>query len=210
MRVCFFGDSICFGQYLSPHKGWVTRIGLLLDEIDEEIILMNPSISGNTTRMALERINHDALDHKPEVMLIQFGLNDSNYWASDKGLPRVSRKSFSGNISEMIDRSFYNGAKKVLLNNNHPITKKFQHKSAISFDESSREYNEIIRDVARNYENKVEFTDFEKIFDNKTEKEEEALSKYLLEDGIHLSRRGHDLYYESISSKIVKAVKSLL
>lgn len=210
MRVCFFGDSICFGQYISPHKGWVSRIGQLLDAIDNEIILMNPSISGNTTRMALERMSYDALSHHPDVMLIQFGLNDSNCWASDKGLSRVSRKSFSGNLSEMIDKSFCYGAKKVLLNNNHPVTKKFQHESAISYDESSREYNEIIREVAINYGSKVEFTDVEKIFDDKTRKGVEELSKYLLEDGIHLSKKGHDLYYESISSKIVNAVTSLL
>ena len=33
IRVFFFGDSICFGQGVSIHRGWVTRIASETDKL---------------------------------------------------------------------------------------------------------------------------------------------------------------------------------
>ena len=96
MNFFFFGDSICFGQYVSPHFGWVTRISsdIAREFPEKDITVMNPSISGNTTRMALERMAFDVYNHGIDFILIQFGINDSHFWATDKGYPRISKAGF--------------------------------------------------------------------------------------------------------------------
>ena len=42
---------------------------------------------------------------EPDVMTLQFGLNDCNCWETDRGLPRVSEEAFRANLIEMIERA---------------------------------------------------------------------------------------------------------
>jgi hypothetical protein len=66
-KAFFFGDSICFGQGVSPHQVWVARIAadLAATFADAAITVQNPSVNGNTTRAALERMPYgqSARDH---------------------------------------------------------------------------------------------------------------------------------------------------
>src|SRR4051812_1914439 len=124
-RIFFFGDSVCFGQHMAPHKIFVTRIFSQLERAfpSRDIVGYNVSISGNTTRMALERIAYDLQPYQPDVVYVQFGLNDCNYWMTDKGAPRTNQRSFACNLAEIIERCRFSGAKTVLLGTNHPSGK---------------------------------------------------------------------------------------
>ena len=106
IKIFFFGDSICFGQYTSPHESWVTQISEKLNEVASErqfkILIQNPSVNGNTTRQALERMPYDVQSHEPEILIVQFGMNDCNYWETDRGMQRVNPQSFEANINEII------------------------------------------------------------------------------------------------------------
>src|SRR3989344_2181705 len=108
MNIFFFGDSICSGQGVSVHKTWVTRISQNLENLEKKykipITVTNSSINGNTTRQALERIHYDVLSHGVDIILIQFGMNDCNYWSTDKGLPRISKQAFKSNLLEIIEK----------------------------------------------------------------------------------------------------------
>ena len=59
-RLIFFGDSICVGQGVSIHKGWVPRIALSMESLAEQLglklVVVNASMNGGTTRQALERM----------------------------------------------------------------------------------------------------------------------------------------------------------
>jgi lysophospholipase L1-like esterase len=85
-RGIFFGDSICHGPYLPPHLGGSSGSRRLGDRA----LVMNASVSGNTTREALEWMAYDVLAHSPNVLMVPFGMNDCNRWETDRGLPRVS------------------------------------------------------------------------------------------------------------------------
>jgi acyl-CoA thioesterase I len=114
LRVVFFGDSICVGQGVSLFKGWVTKIAsgldLLSQEIGREIVVVNASVNGNTTRQALERMPYEVQSHGVDILLTQFGLNDCNLWLTDGGLPRVSADAFAANLKEIIARGRRFGA----------------------------------------------------------------------------------------------------
>lgn len=211
MNVFFFGDSIFFGQYVPPHKAFVTRIAAELDKLqaNEDIIVINSSINGDTTRMALERMPHDVQSHGVSIIAIQFGLNDCNYWESDNGHPRVSRKAFEANLQEIIDRAFIFGAKKVLLNTNHPTprTSKFEF-ADISYQESNQSYNESIRAVAAQT-TELTLIDIEKRWSDLIQLGEIRLEDLLLPDGVHLSKKGHDEYFSQVMPIVLEALQNL-
>ena len=207
-RLFFFGDSICFGQGVSLHKGWIPRISAQLSEISEktgrDILVVNTSVNGRTTRQALENMPYEVQSHNPDILLVQFGMNDCNYWETDRGNPRVSHKAFAANLEEIISRAFSFGAKKVFLNTNHPTTRtseKLPHTN-LTYQQSNEAYNRIIREVATSYGQKVILNDVEQAFKEKISAGRSA-SDFVLSDRLHLSEEGHDLYFETVGKRIL-------
>lgn len=102
MNIYFFGDSISFGQGVSIDLGWVTKLSakLRIKFPQQDITAINSSINGNTTRMALERMPYDIQSHDVDILVIGFGMNDCNYWETDKGVPRVSPLAFEANLKK--------------------------------------------------------------------------------------------------------------
>ena len=74
-----------------------------LGDVDVEVC--NLSVNGRTTRQALEDMPYSIQTQSVSILLIQFGLNDCNYWETDLGVPRVSLEAYLANISEMITRA---------------------------------------------------------------------------------------------------------
>lgn len=216
LRVTFFGDSIFVGQGVSIHHGWVTQVAGLIDEVarvaTREVVVTNASVNGNTTRQALERMAYEVQSQGVDILLVQFGLNDCNYWESDKGLPRVSPAAFAANLEEIIARAVNFGARKVFLNTNHPTTRTTEviPNTGITFEESNSTYNEVIRSVAKACDTRVVLHDIEQKFHSHIESQGGGLEELLLADGLHLSVKGHGLYYDSIGQSLVRCVNSML
>jgi acyl-CoA thioesterase I len=210
IKVTFFGDSICVGQGVSIFRGWVTRIAQELDdlsrEIGREVLVTNASVNGRTTRQALEDMPYHVQASGVDILIVQFGLNDCNHWQTDRGLPRVSSKAFAANIEEIVARGLRFGARKVFLNNNHPTTRngKMVEGDAMTFEESNRAYNELVRNLAPMLGPMVEFTDIERQFDALIDKGADPAS-FVLADGLHLSVSGHEAYHGMMSAAIQRA-----
>lgn len=214
-RVVFFGDSICFGQGVSIHQGWVTRLSarleLLGEDLSKSLIVQNSGINGDTTRLALERMPYDVQSNGVDILIIQFGMNDCNHWVSDKGAPRVSPAAFEANLQEIIDRARLHGARHIILNTNHPTlrNKEKMTGSDCTYQENNRRYNAKIRDVfARNRETVV-LNDMEQIFDDEVGSDQSGLAKFLLVDHLHLSRAGHDVYFSHTWPIVEQVTRSL-
>ena len=214
-RVAFFGDSICVGQGFSLHKGWVTRVAKYLEEsagdFEWEIEVMNSSVNGRTTRQALEDMPYHIQTQQIDVLIIQFGLNDCNYWQTDPGVPRVSREAFKANLKEMLDRAFKSGVDIVLLNNNHPTprTEIIDNERHLTFEESNASYCLSVAEVAGEQKSGVMFTDIHSLISQRCKDQNISPSDFVLQDGIHLSESGHDIYYEILLPVIKKAIASL-
>lgn len=209
MNIIFFGDSICFGEKVSPHRTWVNKLSRDISrEFGPDHLTINSSVNGDTTRLALERIPSDVQDYGVKVLILQFGMNDCNYWQTDEGVPRVSSEAFKYNLLEIMDRAKNFGAESVLLQTNHPTlrTYSFPHMDRC-YERGNQEYNEIIRETSTMREfctlNDIEEKLRQKISD------ESDLEKYLLEDDLHLSEAGHDLYYELVKPPLFDLLRSL-
>ena len=200
IKIMFFGDSVCTGQYVSIHKGWVTNVSRMFDG---QAVVLNSSVNGRTTRQALEEMPYHIQEQKPDILIVQFGMNDCNYWKSDKGTPRVSPKAFGANLEEIIERAYACGTKSVLLNTNHPtcLSKDKLPHTSITYEDSNKEYNKIIRKVAKR--NPVVFNDIERGFRNY----KKNISGLLLPDLLHPNEHGHNLYFNIIYPVINEEIK---
>lgn len=210
-RLMFFGDSICVGQGVSIHKGWVAQLAAHVAEAvasrGRDVLVINSSINGNTTRQALERMPYDVQSQRVDCLIVQFGLNDCNYWHSDNGVPRVSPKAFGANLEEIMTRAVTFGARRIIVNTNHPTTRTSETLpfASITFQESNSRYNEIIRGVATQYRGPVILNDVARHIDDLVRQGQVAnVADLLLDDGLHLNERGHRIYYAAIEPLVVQ------
>lgn len=208
-RFAFFGDSICVGQGVSIHKGWVPRLAAHIDAVSAilgfDVVVLNASVNGNTTRQALERMPYDIQSHGVDWMIVQFGLNDCNFWESDRGVPRVSPRAFAANLEEIVERGVRFGARRIILNTNHPTTRNsvVQTDYRVTYEDNNRRYNELIREVVESRPQEVILNDVERHCDELIASGRIAcLDALLLQDGLHLSEAGHDIYYKMLEPKV--------
>ncbi|HWP27385.1 MAG TPA: SGNH/GDSL hydrolase family protein [Xanthobacteraceae bacterium] len=213
--IYFFGDSICFGQYVSPHEVWVTRLSAELCKWAErqgwQLLVQNPSINGETTRRALERMAYDVQSHSPDLLYIQFGMNDCNVWQTDAGHPRVSEAGFSANLREMIERGKRFGAKRVAIATNHPSTRTetLLPNTTVTYQQNNSRYNEIIRTVAAQYDGMATLVDMEREVLRYIGDDFGKLAELLLPDGIHLAKKGHEFYFERMKVLLLPILQEM-
>ncbi|MEO1896590.1 MAG: arylesterase [Cycloclasticus sp.] len=106
-NILVIGDSISAAYNMPTEKGWVNVLQQTLNENDLPYTLINKSISGDTTRGGLARIDKVLEQHKPEIVLLELGANDGL-----RGFPPILIKK---NLRELIKRCQESGAQVLLL-----------------------------------------------------------------------------------------------
>ena len=215
-RIVFFGDSICAGQGISIHRGWVPRVAKKIEALGESLgvkfVIVNSSVNGGTTRQALERIPQDVQTYAANVLVVQFGMNDCNYWQTDRGVPRVSEDAFAANLKEIAWRGINFGAKHVFMHTNHPTLRNNEKMmfAGITYQYSNAMYNRLIRDTVRQLPDNVTLIDIESAFHKKMESKEYNLQQLLLPDNLHLSELGHDVYVEVVGPELLGRIRHVV
>ncbi len=177
MSLVVFGDSVGVGQNVSPHRAWVTLLAAELPEM----LVTNASRNGDTTRTALLRMAHDVPESS--VLVVQFGLNDANIWASEFGTVRVTEVSFVADLVEIATRA---RKARLVFNTNHRTARDPE------YDARVLRYNELIRHAAREVGARV--TDMEEV------------EVDLLPGGIHPSAEGHRAYFRAVLPNVCRAL----
>jgi lysophospholipase L1-like esterase len=112
--IVAFGDSIT-----APRKGIIVYSDLLRKKFEgRSVNVINAGVGGNTTAHAKERFEKDVLAHDPDLVIMQFGNNDSavDVWKdppADK--PRVSVEKYEENLRGMISTLKKRGVKVILV-----------------------------------------------------------------------------------------------
>lgn len=216
VRITFFGDSIFVGQGVSIYRGWVTKIAQHLDDFGREknisFLVTNASVNGRTTRQALEDMPYGVQSSGVDILIVQFGLNDCNYWLSDRGLPRVSLGAYKENLREIVSRGQRFGAFRILLNNNHPTSRDIEllPNVGLTYEDSNRSYCKAVAELAEELGEQVSFQDVNRHFLQKISESGDSLDRYLLPDRLHLSVDGHEAYYEFMLPAVMNAVQDFL
>jgi len=94
--VCF-GNSITYGLGASPGHDYPSLLAKKLN-----LTVINAGKSGDTTEGALQRLQHDVLDKKPYLVIVELGANDY--------LKGISAEATLKNLEEIIKKIQQAGA----------------------------------------------------------------------------------------------------
>ena len=212
ITIVFMGDSITEGQYVHHSLRWTELVSAHLRrkfqrDSNDLHFFFNRGVSGETTRQALERFPRDVQNARPDIMTLQFGLNDCNCWDSDMGLPRVSEPAYRANLTEMIHRARHFGAQHIICSTNHPTLRHKKLACGESLEVRRERYNDIVREVVA--ATAVTLCDIDEAFRRRSS--HDTLPELLLPepDGLHLSPAGHRLYSEVILEYLEAAIADL-
>ncbi len=96
--IVFFGDSITYGHGIDTEtESFFARIDKIMKlNIYGYVKVINAGVSRDDTNEALQRLSTDVIVHKPDIVIIAFGLND----CQNKSM---TKEKFRNNINLMID-----------------------------------------------------------------------------------------------------------
>jgi lysophospholipase L1-like esterase len=165
------------------------------------IILANAGVPGDTTERARARFARDVLSRQPDVVVVQFGANDSavDVWKGATA-PRVSQERYAANLRHFIDELQKRDCRVVLMTPGvFRWTDKlrgmygkppYQADQPEGFCVTLREYAEITRRLAR--ELHLPLVDVYAAQMQYDAKPGQSVDSLFL-DGMHPNDRGHEL-----------------
>jgi lysophospholipase L1-like esterase len=179
--------------------------------------VVNAGIGDTTTREAVARLDRDVRRHHPDLVVIQFGINDS--WIDvDEGKtrPRLSRSEYRRNLRTLIRPLKADGAQVVLMTPNpmrwadpYYIKAFAAHPGLLNVDEVRGidrlldVYAGDVRTVAGT--EAVALVDIHEAFEHYGTVSGQSIDELLLSgDGIHPNQAGQKLVCELLTRKIVE------
>jgi acyl-CoA thioesterase-1 len=105
--ILVFGDSLSAAYGIPRQSGWVALLQQRLERDRPEYRIVNASISGETTRGGLYRIDQTLAQNHPAIVIIELGGNDGL-----RGLPLAATRD---NLTGIIRACRRHGAKVLLI-----------------------------------------------------------------------------------------------
>ncbi|KZX70371.1 arylesterase [Vibrio sp. HI00D65] len=106
-KLLILGDSLSAGYNMDIKQSWPSLLPDALAKHDKAVIVVNGSISGDTTGNGLARLPKLLEDHAPDTVLIELGAND--------GLRGFPPKLMSSNLDQIIKQVKDAGAKPIMM-----------------------------------------------------------------------------------------------
>lgn len=110
--VLVMGDSLSAAYQLPIEQGWVALLNRELQSKYDDVIIVNASISGETTQGGRSRFAKLLTDNAPDLVILELGANDAL-----RGYPLSKTKD---NLAFMIESSQKQNANILLLGNRLP------------------------------------------------------------------------------------------
>lgn len=213
MTIVAFGDSTTATRS-TVDQVYAARLPALLHARGIEARVINAGVGGSHTgrladnarhrrKHALDRFDEAVRNHKPDVVVVQFGWNDS--WIdSDKpdGPSRIPVKDYAANLKHITESLKRDGSKVILMTPNRPNTSVEEWRVA-----RTQQYVDAVRNLAA--------TDSVPLVDVWAEYERFNAghglnSDNLLLDRVHPNDKGHELVARLLADSIgdLKAAKS--
>lgn len=147
----------------------------------------------------MDRFQTSVLDHHPDWVTINFGLNDAYQDKGINGTSRIPLDKYIANLTYFIDQIERQNGRVILLPPN-PVGSKLERFRY----ERVKEYREAAKKLAK--KKHVYFVDSWKLFYHYTRKDPKGID-VLLQDGVHPNDTGHKLIAEAIFKIINKHSK---
>jgi acyl-CoA thioesterase-1 len=105
--ILVFGDSLSAAYGIAQARGWVSLLAERVKREHPDYIVVNASISGDTSSGGAARIAKSLQQHRPAVLVLELGANDGL-----RGLPIAQMKQ---NLSRIIEQAHKAGARVLLV-----------------------------------------------------------------------------------------------
>ncbi|HWL52412.1 MAG TPA: GDSL-type esterase/lipase family protein [Chthoniobacteraceae bacterium] len=207
LTVVTFGDSTT-----AERTGAVVYTTLLQRETDPGLRWINRGVPGNTTAMARERFERDVVAEAPDIVVIQFGINDAavDVWKSPPVLePRVPLARYEENLRYFLHSLKATQARPIVMTPNPqrwtaPLLERYGRapycpQEETGFTRILETYAEAARRIAG--EEGVPLVD---IYERHAlwERENGRPCSELLSDGMHPNSEGHRLVADALGPVI--------
>lgn len=205
IRAVFFGDSFLGCPGLPSAETWPAIVestlrGHFLGRVGVECLVQS-GIQENT-RGALERMQKDVQIEEPDVVVVQFGTNDSTHWLSNRGAPIVSQAAFRANLEEMVDRCRRFSIPRIVFVTNHKVALERFDINGMTPDQNTAIYDEITRGVAARATCLVA-----DVRAHCVDIEPQSICQ---DDLIHVNRTGAKLYADVVSPVMIAVAEGLV
>lgn len=192
-RIVCFGDSTTAPRTnVIPYCEQIQRPGL---------VTLNRGIPSNTTEHGRARFQKDVLDAKPDIVIIQFGINDSSVdtWKTPPATePRVTIARYTENLNFFVD-SLQAARIRVILMTFNPLTwtpkmkelygkPPYRPNRPDGLNQGRQPYLDAIRHIAKTRQ--ITLIDIDAAYQNWSRNH--SIDDLLL-DGIHPNTKGHTL-----------------
>jgi len=187
VRVVCFGDSITGVYYhTGGRRAWCDMLGIALGKAypKAQIQMVNAGISGHTTSQGLARMDKDVLSHKPELVVVMFGMND---------VVRTDPQKFEANLRTIVRRCRESEAAVVLCTPNSVYPNPTRPMTRLA------QFAQIVRDVAKDMS--VPLADCFAAYED-TRREDVTKWQLFMSETIHPGMNGHKFFAEVIAESI--------
>jgi len=104
--ILVLGDSISGAYGINSNEGWVALLQQRLTQNSFNYRMVNASVSGDTTRTGLNRLDNALQQHQPAIVIVALGGND--------GLRGLPFSEIEASLSGIIQKCQQHGAKLLL------------------------------------------------------------------------------------------------
>lgn len=202
MKIVAFGDSITKGVYVDYRD---TFCAIVQEKTGFEI--MNRGVAGNNTCEALARLEQDVLRQAPDLVIVEFGMND--HFLTAVKTHQVAPNLFQMNLMEILNRIQALGTKTLLMTIQPVLEGDTENYYYSRHDPRLYEsfggancliefYNQIIKECGKDTNSYI--IDIAGAF-NKAISKGKSLEDLLvsmknssMSDGVHPTRLGHQIY----------------
>lgn len=163
-------------------------------------IVVNSGVGGDTAKGGLARLDKDVLAHKPSLVTISFGLNDTGH---------LTTEEFMASLEGIVGRIRSESKAKILLITSTPFDNAL-HAWKDKFPEGLDEFMdanfcERMRELAKR-EN-IGFCDLHAKFEERFAQDPPLLRKVIMPDGVHLTDEGNALAAAYLVPAIAAALR---
>jgi len=106
-NIMVLGDSLSAAYGIDRQQGWVALLGARLRQEGLPYNVINASISGDTTRNGLGRLDAALATHHPRIVIVELGAND--------GLQGLAFTEIEASLAKIIEKCQKYGAKVLLV-----------------------------------------------------------------------------------------------
>ncbi|NLF68815.1 MAG: hypothetical protein GX575_07145 [Candidatus Anammoximicrobium sp.] len=210
VRIVAMGDSITNGVRLAKVKEEETFREItrreLTAKLGRTVEVFNAGVNGDIVTLALQRLQQDVLDRRPDIVTVMFGGNEAGFYRPETNgfadTPRVEREPFKAALRTLVDRLRATGIAVVLMTC-PPMTERYGGMHLEAYRQHGinflvRDYAQTMRDVAA--EKQVELIDVYRAFDG-----DRARLDYF-PDGLHPDARGHRVIADLLVAKLTRII----